>query len=297
MKVKLLIFLLPFLLITPVVYAEDITVTDATSRDITEDSAVISVYLENHPAPESELNVTGDLDPDVTGIYEYGGMYLDRPYWLHETDEWKIHISPDQELRWLLTDDFDKKPHQSQFSKLAFDDPISLWEEERGEGIPQVEYADGEIVYGYFRYRKEGSEEWTYTEDQYLLADGIYQELITELESGTNYEFQGIVEYEGGIYESDVETFETEYEETEEHEERRMMIYVVLGISVIFMVMGIVVEQAKVLLPTSGLLWMFTAYLMNTLLIETYPYIFILFSSIGGFVLIWSALRITGETA
>lgn len=221
---KRLLMTLPIvlsLLFVPFVSAEEnITVTDLDVNEVEEDSAIVLAYLNNHPEPEaSSLNVTdydGNVDPEsVLGVYDYGGIYMDRPYWEHETEDWIIHISSEDELQWLITDDIDKHPHQSQFSKLAIDDPLSLWEEQRGDGTPKTELVEGEVVNGYFAYRAVGKIEWEYTDTQKLLADGVFMDELEDLESSTTYEYQAIAEYDGEVYISDIGTFETLAEEEE----------------------------------------------------------------------------------
>lgn len=275
--------------------AQNISVETVGTDHITETSAIIYGNLTEHPDPESIINITGDVNPDVTGIYLYGGIYENRPYWIHETDEWLIHVDPEEELQWLITDDIDKKSHQAQFTKLADEPPVSYWEEQMGSGTPKSEVIEGEAVYTKFRIRKEGNILWEELEPTEQYERGVFFEIVENLQPETTYEYSALASYQEEHSTGEVMTFTTLEEEPDPEmivKETHLVLVLLIVITLVLTAIGLTAERH--ILYLGGLFWIVSgSYLISEQNNMDHPLLFMLFVLIGTLMIVITILETT----
>lgn len=278
--------------------AGNLTVETVGSDHITEDSVILHGDLVEHPNPNSSIEVTGtDLDPDVSGNYSYNGTYNNGGVWISENDTWKISLCEDG-INWIISDEVGIKCNLAEFSKLADQPPKGYWIEEKGTGTPYSE-VQGNIVNTYFEYRKEDSILWYETNRTERVSPTEFYDKVTELEEETTYVYRAVAVWEDEMDVGEIKTFSTESREVSEevlHKEVNTVLVVIVIATLGITGLGIAYESN--LLYLSGIFWIITgSVLISGKLNMEYPYLFILFTLMGGLMVVVASLESIGETS
>ena len=190
----------------------DVEVETIEATDVTTDSAILHGDLVDIGDEGTEHNLlTWTASPDDAE---------------GEVSHYNIYRSENQDGPWdepIDSVDADGSAEYSYVDPYAgLADDTFWWYVVRAVGNNEVEEGNTDAVqepeedadvHVLFRYREMGDSGWTETVPQPMIAEGEFTEDVSGLESGTEYEFKGVAQWDGQEGIGQIESFETSIEE------------------------------------------------------------------------------------
>jgi len=189
----------------------DVEVETVGATDVTTDSAVLHGDLVDIGDEGTEHNLlTWTASPDDPDDVSHYNIYRSE----NQDGPW------DEPLDSVDADGLVEYSYVDPYAGLA--DDTFWWYVVRAVGTNEVEEGNTDAVqepeedadvHVFFRYRELGHSEWMETEPKPMITEGTFYEEISALDSGKEYEFKAVAQWDGQEGLGQIETFETVVEE------------------------------------------------------------------------------------